>query len=469
MPIKKARKLAIITLSALIIGAVFPYVNFAVDKTYQHLKVIVDVLELIKESYVEVIEPQKLVYGAARGMVAELDDYSQFMEPDIYARVKSDTEGEFGGVGIRVDMSDGWLTVVTPLPNTPAFRAKMLPGDRIIKIEGESTRGILIDMAVKKLRGTPGTQVKITIARAPEEKGGEWTTRDITITRELIKTENLRHRMLDGKIGYIKLIEFTGHVTENFSKAMEELKDKGMETLVIDLRYNPGGLLSAAVDVSKFFLGSNKMIVYTKGRKAENYQEFKANASTPFESLPLVILVNRYSASASEIVSGAMQDNKRAVIIGERTFGKASVQSMIPLSDKSALRLTIAKYYTPSGKSIQHDAKNEAGGITPDIVVKVPVETEKKLLQQGEDLYYPGKEEKAEAKKAGKAEPRTAPPAPEPDAKPPSFPAGRLLRGASLAAPEADREKDQVRDEVLERAMELLHAREVLGNLRPGK
>ncbi|PIU20121.1 MAG: hypothetical protein COT18_03925 [Elusimicrobia bacterium CG08_land_8_20_14_0_20_59_10] len=457
MPIKKAKKLAIVTLSALIIGAVFPYVNFAIDKTYQHLKIIVDVLELIKESYVEAIEPQKLVYGAARGMVAELDDYSQFMEPDIYARVKSDTEGEFGGIGIRVDMRDGWLTVVTPLPNTPAFRAEMLPGDRIIKIEGESTRGILIDMAVKKLRGTPGTQVKITIARAPEEKGGEWTTRDITIIRELIKTENLRYEMLDGKIGYIKLIEFTGHVTENFSKAMEELKGKGMETLVIDLRYNPGGLLSAAVDVSKFFLSSNKMIVYTKGRKAENYQEFKASASAPFDSLPLVILVNRYSASASEIVAGAMQDNKRAVIIGERTFGKASVQSMIPLSDKSALRLTIAKYYTPNGKSIQHDAKNETGGITPDITVKVPVETEKKLLQQGEELYYPGKEEKA-GKPAGKtADPK----------KDAVLPPKRL---DAVIIKEADEKKEEgVRDEVLERAVELLHAREVLGNLRPGK
>jgi carboxyl-terminal processing protease len=424
---KNARKLVYITLSALTIGAVFPYVNFALDNTYQHLKVIVDVLELIKESYVEKIDPQKLVYGAAKGMVGELDDFSQFMEPDVYDRVKSDTEGEFGGIGIRVDVKDGWLTVVTPLPNTPAFRAEMMPGDKIVKIEGESTKDLVIDEAIKKLRGKPGTQVKITIAREPEDKNGEWINKDITLIRELIKSENVKWRMLDNKTGYIKIVEFTGHCTENFDKAMAELKGKGMEALVIDLRYNPGGLLSAAVDISKLFMNDNKMIVYTKGRKPENYQEFRANSKAPHELLPLVVLVNRYSASASEIVAGAMQDNKRAVIIGERSFGKASVQSMIPLSDKSALRLTIAKYYTPSGKSIQHDAKNETGGITPDIEVKVPVETEKKLLQQGDELYYPGKEDKA------------------------------------------DKKKDAPRDEVLERGVELLKAREVLGNLKPGK
>lgn len=424
---KNARKLVFVTLSALTIGAVFPYVNFALDQTYQQLKVIVDVLELIKDSYVEQIDPQKLVYGAAKGMVAELDDFSQFMEPDVYDRVKSDTEGEFGGIGIRVDVKDGWLTVVTPLPNTPAWRAEMMPGDKIIKIEGVTTKDMIIDEAIKKLRGKPGTPVKITTAREPEDKTAEWITKDITIVRELIKSENVKWRMLDSKTGYIKIVEFTGHVTENFNKAMAELKGKGMEALVIDMRYNPGGLLSAAVDISKLFMNDNKMIVYTKGRKPENYQEFKANGKAPHELLPLVVIINRYSASASEIVAGAMQDNKRAVVIGERSFGKASVQSMIPLSDKSALRLTIAKYYTPSGKSIQRDDKKETGGITPDIEVKVSVEAEKKLLQQGEEIYFPGKDDK--------------------DGK----------------------KKDAASDEMLDRAVELLKAREVLGNLKPGK
>ena len=430
---KNARKFVFITLSALVIGVIFPYVNFALDRTYQQLKVIVDVLELIKESYVEQLDPQKLVYGAARGMVAELDDYSQFMEPDVYDRVKSDTEGEFGGIGIRVDTREGWLTVVTPLPNTPAWRAEMLPGDKIIKIEGESTKTLIIDEAIKKLRGKPGTQVKITTAREAEDKNAEWITKEITLTRELIKAENVKWRMLDSKTGYVKIVEFTGHATENLEKALAELKGKGMEALVLDVRYNPGGLLSAAVDVSRLFMNDNKMIVFTKGRKPENYQEFKANSAAPYEMLPVVVLINRYSASASEIVAGAMQDNKRAVIVGERSFGKASVQSMIPLSDKSALRLTIAKYYTPSGKSIQHDARNETGGITPDIEIKVPVEMEKKLIQQGEEIYFPGKD------------------------------------GKESTDGKADKKKDAPRDEVLERAVELLKAREVLGNLKPGK
>jgi carboxyl-terminal processing protease len=421
---KNARKLVFITLSALVIGAVFPYVNFAMDKTYSQLKVIVDVMELIKDSYVDKIDPVKLVYGAAKGMVEELDDFSQFMEPDVYERVKSDTEGEFGGIGIRVDTREGWLTVVTPLPNTPAWKAEMLPGDKIIKIEGVSTKDMIIDEAIKKLRGKPGTPVKITTAREPAEKDAEWITRDITLVRELIKSESVKWRMLDSQTGYIKIVDFTGHATENFNKALGELKGKGMEALVLDLRYNPGGLLSSAVDICKLFMNNNKMIVYTKGRKPENYQEFRAGGSAPFELLPLVVLVNRYSASASEIVAGAMQDNKRAVIVGERSVGKASVQSMIPLSDKSALRLTIAKYYTPSGKSIQRDEKAETGGITPDIEIKVSVETEKKLLQQAEEIYFPGKEDKA------------------------------------------DKKKDAARDEMLERAVELLKAREVLGNLK---
>jgi carboxyl-terminal processing protease len=431
---KNVRKIVLVTFSALVIGAAFPYVNFALDQTYQQLKVIVDVMELIKDNYVEQIDPQKLVYGAAKGMVAELDDFSQFMEPDVYERVKSDTEGEFGGIGIRVDSKDGWLTVVTPLPNTPAWKAQMLPGDKIIKIEGVTTKDMIIEDAIKKLRGKPGTPVKITIAREPEDKNAEWTTKDLTLVRELIKTENVKSRMLDGKIGYIKIVEFTGHVTEDFTKALGDLKGKGMEGLVLDLRYNPGGLLASAVDISKLFLDGNKMIVFTKGRKAENYQEFRANGGAPYENLPLVILVNRYSASASEIVSGAMQDNKRAVIVGERSFGKASVQSMIPLSDKSALRLTIAKYYTPSGKSIMHDANNEHGGIYPDIEVKVPLETEKKLIQQGDEIYFPGKDGKDEKSEKSEA-----------------------------------KKKEMTPDEVLNRAVELLKAREVLGNLKPGK
>jgi carboxyl-terminal processing protease len=241
--------------------------------------------------------------------------------------------------------------------------------------------------------------------------------------------------MLDGKIGYIKLIDFTGHVVDDVGRALGALKAEGMEALVIDLRYDPGGLLSASVDIAKFFLDGSRMIVYTKGRRPENYQEFRAGSKAQYPDLPLVILVNRYSASASEILAGALQDNKRAVIIGERTFGKASVQSMIPLSDKSALRLTIAKYYTPSGKSIHRDAKGENGGITPDIEIKVDRETETRLIKQGEELFFPG------------GEGEKSPPGGDKNGK----------------------KKPEARDEMLERGIELLKAREVLGNLRASK
>lgn len=422
----KLRKVLIIAVVSGFIGIIFPYINFAVDETYQQLKIIVDILDLIKENYVEEIKTKKLIYGAAKGMVGELDDFSQFMEPDLYTRVKSDTEGEFGGIGIRIDIRDGWLTVVTPLPNTPAYNAGIYPGDKITKIEGESTKDILIEEAVKKLRGTPGTKVTITTAREPE-KGGDWIIKDITLTRELIKMETTKYRMLDKKIGYLKIIDFTGHVFEDVTKALLNLKKDGMEALILDMRYNPGGLLSAAIDVSKLFIGSNKMIVFTKGRKPENFQEFRANSKAPYEEIPVVILVNRFSASASEIVAGAFQDNKRGIVIGEKTFGKASVQSMIPLSDKSALRLTIAKYYTPSGRSIQKDEKGDSGGIIPDIEIKVPREVEIKLIQQADEIHFPGKE-KQEKKK-----------------------------------------EELVKDEMFDRAVEILKAREVLINLRPTK
>ncbi|HNT98398.1 MAG TPA: PDZ domain-containing protein, partial [Elusimicrobiales bacterium] len=226
---KIPRKVIFIAGTAALMGLVFPYANSAVDQTYQQLKTIVDVLELIKENYVEEIDSQKLIYGAAAGMVQQLDDFSQFMEPDLYKRVKSDTEGEFGGIGIRVDVREGWLTIVTPLPNTPAYRAGLYPGDKIIKIEGESTRDMIIDEAIKRLRGTPGTKVNITTAREPEGKDADadWVQRDVTLVRELIKTEAVRYKMLDGKIGYVKLIDFTGHVVDDVGRALGALKAEG--------------------------------------------------------------------------------------------------------------------------------------------------------------------------------------------------------------------------------------------------
>ncbi|MBU2530562.1 MAG: S41 family peptidase, partial [Elusimicrobia bacterium] len=437
--VKNIKKLSLIMVMSLCIGLLFPYVNYAVDKTYQQLKVLVDVLEIISENYVEQIDTQKLVYGAARGMVKELDDFSQFMEPEVYTRVKSDTEGEFGGIGIRVDIRDGWLTVVTPLPKTPAFAAGLYPNDKIIKIEGKTTKDILIEEAVNLLRGVPGTKVNITIARDDEDKTKEWITKDITLTRALIVMENTKFKMLESNIGYLKIVDFTGHVVEDVEKDLKELKKQGMQALIIDLRFNPGGLLMASVDISKLFLDSNKMIVFTKGRSKQNYQEFRANSSAVYGNLPLVVLVNEASASASEIVAGAMQDNKRAVIIGDTTYGKASVQSIIPLVDKSALRLTIAKYYTPSGKSIQRDEDNHTGGIKPDIEIKVTRDTQIKLFKQDEELFLPDTP-KVISEKAKKKDEKT---------------------GAKK-----EEERELIKDTILDRAVEILKARDILGNLK---
>jgi len=413
---------------ALACGAGFPQrVHASVDKTYEQLKILIDILDYIKENYVEDVETKKLIYGAASGMVKTLDPFSQFMDPELHKDIKSETEGQFGGLGIRIGMREDWLTVITPLPGTPAYKVGVLPHDRIIKIEGESTKGLTLVEAVKKLRGAPGTKVSFTIARAPEgaDSKKEWTTHDFSITREIIKIESVQSRALSDKIGYVRIIEFSAHTSEDVFKALTKLKDAGSTSLILDLRNNPGGLLTAAVDVASDFLEDNKLVVYTQGRRSESRQDFRSGTKAPFGSMPMVVLVNEGSASGSEIVAGALQDQRRAVIIGDRTFGKASVQSVIPLSDGSGLRLTVAKYYTPNGRSIQRDEKANTGGITPDIVVAVDRETEIKLQAQSEEVFAPGKEIKSMVK-----------------------------------------EGEQVNDLVLERAMELLRAREVLGSLK---
>ncbi|MBI4347177.1 MAG: S41 family peptidase [Elusimicrobia bacterium] len=422
---KKLFLSAAICFGALQIG---PSVVAAADRTYEQLKILVDILDYIKENYVEEVETQKLIYGAASGMVKTLDPFSQFMEPEVHKDIKTETEGQFGGLGIRIAMDkDGWLSVITPLPGTPAFRLGVLPNDRIIKIEGESTKDMTLTDAVKKLRGTPGTKVSITVAREPEgeAKTAAWTTHEFTIVREVIKIESVRARMLAEKVAYTRITEFSAHTPEDLQKALNGLKKEGMNSLVLDLRNNPGGLLSAAVEVASTFIGDGKLIVYTQGRRADSRQDFRANSKAPYSAVPMVVLTNRGSASGSEIVAGALQDHRRAVVIGDRSFGKFSVQSVIPLADSSGLRLTVAKYYTPLGRSIARDEKKDTGGISPDIQVLVPRETEIKLMAQSDEVYLPG----------GKTK--------------------------SVTKPE-----DQVKDEVLERAIEILKAREVLANLK---
>jgi carboxyl-terminal processing protease len=401
------------------VTAVLSPVRSAVDDTYQQIKLVVDVLQHIREQYVEEVDQKKLVYGAAAGMARTLDPFSQFMEPDDHKEMKTETQGQFGGLGIRIAVRDGWLTVITPMPETPAYRLGILPGDKIVKIEGDITQGLGVEDAVKRLRGKPGTKVTISILRE-----GEKEPRDYTITREVIKILSVRSTLLDGKIGYVKLNEFIETSEDDMGKALKSLTDQGMASLILDLRNDPGGLLTSAVDVSKLFIGDSKIIVYTQGR-VQPRQDFFADSKAPYGEIPMAVLVNGGSASASEIVTGALQDHKRAVIIGSETFGKGSVQSVIPLDDGSALRLTVAKYYTPSGRSIHRDEKTKKGGITPDIVIPVTKETEAKLYIQGDEIYSKDKPPQSVVK-----------------------------------------EEERVKDEVLERATQILKAEAVFHQLK---
>ncbi len=403
------------------------------DSTYEQMKLLVDVLGYIQDNYVDEAETQKLVYGAAEGMVRTLDPFSQFLEPEMNREMKTETEGQFAGVGLRINLKDDWLTVLTPMPGSPAYRLGLLPNDRIAEIDGASTKDMEMDDALKRMRGAPGTKVKVKVYRAPAAPSAAdaaWKTHEFEITRELVKIDSVFSKKLDGGVGYVRIAEFSAKTSGDLSDALRRLTRDGATSLVLDLRNNPGGLLSAAVEVSSLFLGDGKLIVYTQGRRAESRQDFTAGQKAPYAALPLVILINGGSASASEIVSGAMQDHKRAVVVGQRSYGKASVQSLIPLPDGSGLRLTVARYYTPAGRSIHRDEKNKTGGIPPDIAVGIAPETEAKLYEQWEMIY---------AK----------------DKKPQS----------------AVKTEDAVRDEQLDRAVELLKARDVLGVLKtePGK
>jgi len=357
-----------------------------VDQTFEQIKLLVDVYQQVMQNYVEEVDSQQLIYGAASGLVQTLDPFSQFMVPEAREEMQTVTEGQFGGLGIRIMMKDNFLTVITPLPDTPAYKAGVLPEDRIVGIDDQSTQGMSLQDAVKKLRGAPKSQVKVTLARE-----GSKEPIAITLTRESIIINSVRGRMLTNDIGYVRISEFIEPTLRDLENNLKMLQKSGMKSLVLDLRNNPGGLLTSAVDVCKEFFGDQKLIVYTEGR-AQPRQEFHAGVTAPFKKLPMVVLINRGSASGSEIVAGAMQDLSRAVLIGTETFGKGSVQSVISLEDGSGLRLTTAKYFTPNGRSIHRDQKTGKGGIQPDIEIPVDRETEVKLQAQAEEIYAKGKE-----------------------------------------------------------------------------
>jgi len=332
---------------------------------YEELKVYTEALTLVEKNYVEDVEQKDLVYSSIKGMLNSLDPHSAFMTPDMYKEMQVDTKGEFGGLGIQIGIKDGMLTVIAPLEDTPAFRVGIKAGDKILKINDELTKDMSLHDAVSKMRGVPSTSVKITIIRE-----GWKETKDFTIVREIIKIKSVKSKLLDDSIGYIKVTQFQEQTADDLSKALEDLEKENMNSLILDMRNNPGGLLNSAVDVTSFFLPSDKLVVYIEDREGKKIEYSSSGGESDVE-LPMIVLVNEGSASASEIVAGALKDWHRAVVIGTPTFGKGSVQSVVPLSDGSALRLTTAMYYTPKGISIQ------TTGITPDIVVK-------QVLKEGE-------------------------------------------------------------------------------------
>lgn len=327
---------------------------------YEELKTFTEVLSLIKKNYVDEVKTKDLINGAIKGMITTLDPHSGFMTPEQFKEFQVETKGEFGGIGIQIGIKDGFLTVIAPIEDTPAYNAGIKAGDKILKINGESTKNISITDAVSKMRGPKGTSVTLTIFREG------WTEpKDFTIIRDIIKIKSVKSKVFPDNIGYIKLTQFQETTTDELLKELEKLKKEGVSSLILDLRNNPGGLLNVAVEVSEQFLPSNKLVVYIKDRSGKKAEYFTEKTNPYYTEIPLVVLVNHGSASASEIVAGALKDWNRAVIIGVQTFGKGSVQSLIPLSDGSGLRLTTAKYYTPKGVSIQ------GVGITPDIIVKL--------------------------------------------------------------------------------------------------
>ncbi len=336
------------------------------DDAYEQLQIFANVLAIVQKNYVEPVTTKQLVQGAISGMLSSLDPHSAYLTPDLYKDLQVETRGTFGGLGLEITIKDGVLTVVSPIEDTPAYRAGIKAGDQIIKINDNFTKDMSLTEAVKQMRGPKGTTVRLTIHRE-----GVPQLFTVTLTRDIIRIQSVKFKTLKNGIGDIRITSFQENTDENVHEALEKLAkaDGGkIKGLILDLRDNPGGLLNQAVRVAGEFLNGG-LVVYTEGRTESQQQKYFAQSHPNFYAFPMVVLVNSGSASASEIVAGALQDHRRAVIVGTQTFGKGSVQTILPLDDRSALRLTTARYYTPNGRSIQ------AVGITPDVIVEEPQPT----------------------------------------------------------------------------------------------
>lgn len=377
--------------SGIVLGRLSVTAVSAEGEGYEELKTFTEVLSMVKKHYVEDVKSKDLVYGAIRGMLSSLDPHSSFMTAEGYKDMQVETKGEFGGIGIQIGMKENVLTVIAPIEDTPAFKAGIKAGDKIVKINNETTHAMTLQDAVSKMRGAPKTTVIVSIMRE-----GWKESKDFTLTREIIKVKSVKAKVIEGGIGYVKISQFQEQTANDLAAAMKKFEGEKITALVLDLRNDPGGLLNSSIDVASQFLEKGKLVVYTKTRAGEK-SEFFTNGDGHF-TLPMVVLVNQGSASASEIVAGALKDWNRAVVLGTVTFGKGSVQTVIPLSDGSGLRLTTAKYYTPKGKSIQ------GTGITPDIIVKLEAKNgakEHPVLRE-KDLEHHLKNEQGDAKDAEK-------------------------------------------------------------------
>lgn len=405
-------------------------------ETYEELKTFSEVLNQVQRHYVDEPKTKELIQGAIRGMLSTLDPHSSYMTPEMYKEMQVETKGEFGGVGIQIGVKENRLAVIAPIEGTPAQRAGIKAGDFIVKVNEETTKDLTLMDAVQKMRGPKGTKVSLTIQRE-----GTPDPLLFTLMRDTIKIESVKSKIIDN-LGYVRLSQFQEATGRDLAKAIKQFREQKVQGAILDLRNNPGGLLTAAVDVSEQFLPNGKLVVFTKNREGKK-DEWLAKSKDQMDELPMIVLVNEGSASASEIVAGAMQDWGRAVIVGTTSFGKGSVQTILPLGDGSGLRLTTAKYYTPKGRSIQ------STGITPDIVVKLPAPAPAKDGKVGD------KESEAKAAKPAQGKEKDA--VPHSNGKSPDDAASTKNGGAPQASP-VDGTGDPAleQDAQLQKAVELL-------------
>jgi len=352
----------------------------------EELRAFTDVFGTIKQNYVEPVPDKKLITGAINGMLSDLDPHSAYLDQDAYRELQVGTQGQFGGLGIEVGMEDGFVKVVSPIEDTPAFRAGIKPGDLIVKLDETPVKGMTLNEAVKRMRGKPDTKITLTISRK-----GEAQPIVVTLTRAVIHVRSVKSKLIEPGYGWVRVSQFQEATAENMVTQLQRMYRQGpLKGLVLDLRNDPGGLLFGAVAVSAAFLPTDSLVVSTDGRAEESKKQYHAvpddylrggdgdflkSLPAAVKKVPMVVLVNGGSASASEIVAGALQDHKRATLMGTQTFGKGSVQTIMPLNNNTAIKLTTARYYTPSGRSIQ------VKGITPDLIVEEPGDTEARLRE----------------------------------------------------------------------------------------